>query len=407
MSVLAGGERLAIDGGSPVRATMLPYGHQVISDEDIEAVVAALRSDWLTTGPAVSRFEREFASYVGVDHAIAVSSGTAALHAAAFAAGVGPGDEVIVPALTFVATANCIRFLGGTVVFADVRPDALTLDPRDVERRLSERTKAIITVDFAGQPSDLDELMAIASRERLIVIEDAAHAAGAEYHGRKIGAIADMTVFSFHPVKQLTTGEGGMVVTDADELAARVRLFRNHGMSADARQREDLGTWSYDVVALGYNYRLSDLQCALGSAQLRRLPAWLSRRREIAAMYASALREVDELELTFTLADRASAWHLFVVRCRPERLRVGRGRVFQALRAENIGVNVHYIPVPWHTYYRQLGYVRGGWPVAEDAYERMVTLPLWAGMRDEDVADVVAAVRKVVGAYSRRGALTR
>lgn len=392
--------RLAIDGGVPVRSVMLPYGHQVVPDEDVEAVVRALRSDWLTTGPAVASFERAFAAFVGARHAAAVSSGTAALHAAAFAAGVGPGDEVIVPALTFVASANCARFLGGTVVFADVRPDTLALDPAEVARLITPRTRAIVTVDYGGQPSDLDELMDLARRHGLVLIEDAAHAIGAEYRARRVGSIAHLTSFSLHPVKQLTSGEGGMVTSDDERLAARVRLFRNHGISSDAREREAAGSWFYDVVELGYNYRLSDIQCALGEAQLRHLPQWLARRREIAARYLVGFVGIGALETTTVLADRVSAWHLFVVRLRLEQLRAGRERLFGALRSENIGVNVHFVPVPWHSYYQRIGYGRGQWPVAEDAYERLLTLPLWAGMTDGDVEDVIAAVWKVCSAYA-------
>jgi UDP-4-amino-4,6-dideoxy-N-acetyl-beta-L-altrosamine transaminase len=399
--VSAGSAALAIDGGAPVRSAMLPYGHQIIDDEDVAAVTAALRSDWLTTGPLVATFERDFARFVGARHAVAFANGTAALHGAAVAARIGPGDEVIVPALTFVASANCVRYVGGTVVFADVRPDTLTIDPDDVARRITARTRAIVAVDYAGQPCDLDELAGLARRHGASLMEDAAHAVGATYRGRPVGAIADLTTFSLHPVKQLTTGEGGVVTTASDAAAASLRRMRNHGIDADARQRAAAGTWAYDVVELGFNYRLTDVQSALGSAQLRRLPRWLDRRRAIAARYGAAFAELPEVVPLAVSPDRASSWHLYVVLLRTERLTVGREQVFRALRAENIGVNVHYVPVPHHTYYRALGYAPGDWPVAEDAYERMITLPLWAGMTDGDVDDVIAAVRKVVTAYRR------
>jgi len=399
--------RLAIEGGVPVRSVMLPYGHQLVTDDDVAAVAGALRSDWLTTGPLVARFEGDFAAFVGARHAVAVSSGTAALHAAAYAAGIGPGDEVIVPALTFVASANCVRYLGGTVVFADVRPDTLTLDPLDVARRITARTKAIVAVDFAGLPCELDDLLAMASASGAVLIEDAAHAVGATYRGRPVGSIAPLSTFSLHPVKQMTTGEGGVVTTASDAHAASMRRFRNHGIDLDARQRGDLGTWTYDVSDLGFNYRLTDVQSALGSSQLRRIPQWSIRRQEIAARYLAAFADLPSVELPATAGDRTSGWHLFVIRLRLERFTVDRAQVFRALRAENIGVNVHYVPVPWHSYYRQLGHRRGGWPVTEDAYERMITLPLWAGMTDQDVADVINAVRKVVVAYSRDGAVAR
>jgi perosamine synthetase len=392
---------LAIDGGAPVRSQMLPYGHQWIGDDDVEAVIQVLRSDWITTGPNVARFEEAFAAQVGAKYAIAVCNGTAALHAAVFAAGIGPGDEVIVPALTFAASANCVLYQGGTVIFADVRADALNLDPACVAAAITPRTRAIVTVDYTGQPSDLDELNLLAARHNLRVIEDASHALGAIYHHRPVGQLAHLTTFSLHPVKHITTGEGGVVTTDDAELAARLRLFRNHGITTDHRQRATEGSWFYEMVDLGYNYRLTDFQCALGLSQLKKLPAWVTRRREIAARYEEALAEFPEMELPTILSDCEPAWHLYVIRLNLERLRVGRAGIFKALRAENIGVNVHYIPVPWHPYYQKLGYAKGRWPVAESAYERLISLPIFPAMSDQDVGDVVAACRKVVGAYRK------
>lgn len=392
---------LAIDGGRPTRATMLPYGRQSVDARDIEAVVAALRSGWLTTGPAVAEFESAFAKATGATEAVAVANGTAALHAAAFGAGIGPGDEVITTPMTFVATANCVRYQGGTVVFADVRPDTLTLDPQQVAAAITPRTRAIVTVDYAGQPCDLDELQALAARHGLVLIEDASHALGATYRGRPVGAIAPMTTFSLHPVKHVTTGEGGMITTDDAELAARLRAFRTHGISTDFRERERAGAWVYDMVALGFNYRLTDLQCALGLSQLPKLDDWIARRRAIATRYTAALAAVPQIQTPAVLDDRAPAWHIYVIRLRLERLRVSRAEVFRALRAENIGVNVHYIPVPWHAYYRALGYEKGGWPVAEDAYDRMLTLPIFPAMSDADVDDVVTAVTRVVSHFAR------
>jgi dTDP-4-amino-4,6-dideoxygalactose transaminase len=303
--------------------------------------------------------------------------------------------------MTFAASANCVRYLGGTVQFADVQPDSHNLDPAAVAPLMRDDTAAVIAVDYTGQPADLDELRAIADASGACLIEDAAHALGATYRGRPVGSVAHLTTFSFHPVKHITTGEGGVVTTDDDRLAARLRLFRNHGITTDARQREAAGSWFYEMTALGFNYRLSDLQCALGSAQLTRLPGWIARRRAIAARYAAAFAGEAALELPAVRPGRESAWHLYVVRLRLERLAVDRHQVFKALRAENIGVNVHYIPVPWHPYYRDLGFARGGWPVAEAAYERLISLPMWAGMTDADVADTIAAVKKVLDAYRR------
>jgi UDP-4-amino-4,6-dideoxy-N-acetyl-beta-L-altrosamine transaminase len=380
---------------------MLPYGRQWLDESDIEAVVAVLRSDWLTTGPMVEAFEQAFAAAVGARYAVAVSNGTAALHAAAFAAGLGPGDEAIVPPMTFVASANCVCYEGATVVFADVRTDTLNLDPARVEAAMGARTRAIVTVDDTGQPSDLDELMALAHQHNLVLIEDAAHALGATYRERRIGSIAHLTTFSLHPVKHITTGEGGVVTTDDAKLAARLRRFRNHGIDNDYVQRAALASWYYEMTDLGHNCRITDFQCALGLSQLPKLPGWLARRRAIAARYTTAFAAMPEIEPPVELPDRQSAWHLYVIRLNADRLKAGRAKVFKALRAENIGVNVHYIPVPWHPYYQGLGFRRGQWPVAEDAYERIISLPLWPGMSDGDVDDVIAAVQKVLSRFRR------
>jgi perosamine synthetase len=392
---------LAIEGGKPIRQTLLSYARQSVDEDDIAAMVDVLRSDWLTTGPKIPAFEEEFAARVGAKYAVAVSNGTAALHAAAFAARIGPGDEVIVPAMTFAASANCVRYLGGTVVFADVRRDNLNLDPECAEAAITSHTRAIVTVDYTGQPSDLDQLGELTQHHGLLLIEDASHALGGTYHGAPVGALSNLTTFSFHPVKQITTGEGGMITTDDPDLAARCRLLRNHGITSDHRQREKAGSWFYEMVELGYNYRLTDFQCALGISQLKKLSGWIERRRAIASMYDTAFSTQPEIEPPLVLPDRESAWHLYIIRLKTERLQAGRAEIFKALRAENIGVNVHYIPVPWHPYYQQLGYGRGHWPVAEDAYDRMISLPMWPGMTDQDVEDVIFAVQKVLVHFKR------
>jgi len=329
-----------------------------------------------------------------------VANGTAALHAAAFAAGLGPDTSAITTPLTFAASANCARYFGARVSFADVQADSLNIDPGCVAQQISHDTRAIIAVDYTGQPADLEELRAQAERAGAVLIEDAAHALGGTYKGRPVGSIAHLTTFSLHPVKQITTGEGGVVTTSDERLASRLRLFRNHGITTDARQREAAGQWHYEMVELGFNYRLTDLQCALGSAQLPRLPGWIARRRAIAARYAEAFTPEPALQLPSARPDREPAWHLYVVRLNLDRLKADRAQVFRALRAENIGVNVHYIPVPWHPYYQRLGFTRGLWPVAEAAYERILSLPMWAGMTDTDVDDTVSAVRKVLHAYA-------
>ena len=395
-------QTLAIDGGAPVRAKLLPYGHQSVEEADIQAVVEVLRSDWLTTGPKVAEFEEAFAFRVGAKHAVSFSSGTAGLHAAAFAAGLSTGEEAITTPMTFAATANCVLYQGATPVFADVCNDTLNLDPEQVAKKISAKTRAILAVDFAGHPADWDTLRALADQHELVLIEDACHALGAEYHGRKAGSIADMTVFSFHPVKHITTCEGGMVTTNDDKLAEILCRFRNHGISSDARQRQSTGQWHYEMVLLGFNYRLPDLACALGMEQLKRLDENLERRREIAAQYTRAFHDVPGIICPAVRQDMNPAWHLYPVRVDLKKLMTDRAQFFRALRAENIGVNVHYIPVHMHPYYRErFGYRGGEFPVAEDAYERLISLPMFHGMNDQDVNDVIHAVSKVAAHYSR------
>jgi perosamine synthetase len=394
-------DRLAVEGGIPVRPALLPYGYQTVDDDDVQAVIETLRSPWLTTGPKVEEFETAFAGSVGASHGVSVTNGTAALHASMAVLHLDPDDEVIVTPLTFVSSANCILFAGGRPVFADVDPSTLLLDPRQVEAKVTARTKAIIAVDYAGLPCDYDALRKIADRYGLAIIADACHALGGGYHGRPVGSLADLTVFSLHPVKHITTGEGGMITTNEPERARRLKIFRNHGITSDHRQRELLGSWYYEMEELGFNYRLTDIQCALGLSQLKKLKSWVSRRRQIAATYAAALSSFEEIELPASPADRDHAWHLYVIRLHLERLRVGRVEVFRALRAENLGVNVHYIPVPWQPFYQRLGYGKGQWPVAEAAYERIMSLPIWPGMTEHDVQDTIIGVKKVLAAYRK------
>jgi perosamine synthetase len=395
-------QTLAIDGGSPVRSSLLPYGRQSIDEADIAAVVNALRSDWLTTGPKVAEFEEAFATQVGATYAVSFSSGTAALHSAAFAAGLNTGDEAITTPLTFVATANSVLYQGSTPCFADVSADTLNIDPDQVETKISSKTRAILAVDYSGHPADLNVINELAQKRGLIVIEDACHALGAELGSKRVGSIADMTVFSFHPVKHITTGEGGMVTTENEKFAETLRRFRNHGISSDARQRQRAGQWRYEMVQLGFNYRLSDIACALGLEQLTKLDANLARRREIAARYSAAFRDLDSVVPPTVRADVNSAWHLYPIRLALEKLTADRAQIFRALRAENIAVNVHYIPVHLHPYYRDRFRFRGGeFQVAEDAFERLISLPMFHGMSDADVEDVILAVRKVVEHYAR------
>ena len=385
----------ALMGGTPVRPRMLPYGRQQVDESDIAAVVEVLRGDWLTNGPAVTRFEDAFAEAVGARFAVALSSGTAALHAAVHVAGIGPGDEVILPSLTFLASANSILYCGATPVFADIDPATLNLDPAAVEARRSPRTKAVLPVHFAGLPCAMDRLLAVAGEGKLCVIEDAAHALGAEWQGQRVGAIGDLTTFSFHPVKHITTGEGGMVTTSNPDLASRLRRFRNHGIEREVRQRQT--TWRQDMVDFGFNYRLSDIHSALGWSQLRRLEAGLKRREAIASQYEAAFCQVPEAIPAPTLPKARHAWHIYPLRLRLEALREDRETIFRALRAENVGASVHYLPVHLHPYYRErLGTSRGLCPAAEEAADRLLTLPLFPQMSDQDVADVITALRKVL-----------
>jgi perosamine synthetase len=381
---------------------MLPYSRQSINEQDAREIVATLYSDWLTTGPKVREFERAFARWVGSGEAVAVSSGTAALHAAMHVLGVGPTDEVIVPALTFVASANCVVYQGATPIFADVDSETLLIDPRDVQAKITPRTRAIIGVDYAGQPCDYNALREMAGRRRNIsVVADACHSLGASDGGRIVGTLADLNVFSLHPVKAMTTGEGGVVTTESFEIAHRMRCFRNHGVTSDHFQREQQGSWLYEMVELGHNYRLSDLQCALGLSQLERLAAWIARRRAIACRYDEAFHHLAGIRPVTTRPGAESAHHLYVVRLDLTYLRADRGKIFAALRAEGIGANVHYLPVHLHPFYRcRFGLGIGHCPNAEAAYETILSLPLFPAMEDQDVEDVIEAVWKVISAYA-------
>jgi perosamine synthetase len=376
---------------------MIPYGRQTIDDEDIKAVREVLRSDWLTTGPKVAEFEEALARYVGAKFAVAVSSGTAALHCAMYALGIGPGHEVIVPAMTFAASANCVIYQGGTPVFVDVAADTLLIDPEDVERKITPQTKAIIAVDYAGQPCDYHALKEIADRHHLSLVADACHSLGATYRGRSVGSLADLSVFSFHPVKHITTGEGGMITTDREEYAKRLRIFRNHGITSDHWQREAQGSWFYEMVDLGYNYRITDFQCALGMSQLQNLPRWLERRQEIARQYDEAFAGIKEIRPLAVEAEVRHAYHLYVIRVNKDERGFDRKTFFQALRSRGIGVNVHYIPVHLHPFYqKRFGTGPGLCPVAESVYEQILSLPMYPAMTDEDIKIVINTVRSLI-----------
>ena len=374
-----------------IEPAFLPYGKQEIGDADIKAVVEALCSGWLTTGPRVSEFEKVFAAHCGAGEGVAVNSGTAALHCAMRAIGVAPGDEVIVPAITFAASANAAVYEGATPVFADVEADTLLIDPASVATRITSRTKAIVAVDYAGQPADYNALRAIAKDRGIALVADACHAPGATYQGRKVGTLADVSCFSFHPVKHLTTCEGGMTVTDDAAMAAHMRRFRNHGIDSDHRSREKAGAHAYDMVELGFNYRLPDVQCALGLAQLSRLTGWVASRQKIAGWYAEALAGMAEVTPLSLHRDRTHAYHLYVVKLADG---IDRDRVFARLRAEGIGANVHYAPVHLHSFYRSRGYGPGLAPAAEAVSQQILTLPMFPAMTRADVARVAGALTR-------------
>lgn len=389
---------LAINGGKPVRESLLGYGHQSITDSDIQAVEAVLRSDYLTCGPAVTRFEGALVHTTQAPHMTAVANGTAALHVACLAAGIQPGDEVIVSPITFAASANCVRYCGGTPVFADIDPRTWNISPEKVREKITSRTKAIVAVDFGGVPVDLSALRAICDECDLTLIEDAAHSLGSAYQGHPVGSVADLTTFSFHPVKTVTTAEGGAVASLNDEMAQRVELFAKHGITRDEAlmERTPDGGWYYEQLELGYNYRLSDIQAALGVSQLERLPEFAKRRREIVRRYNEAFAAIPEVQFQFDPTPEQTVRHLYCLEFDTDALGVSRRFIFDALRAEGIGVNVHYLPVFRLPYYEHLGYATDQCPHANHYYEHAVTLPLHYCMSDADAEDVIEAVQKVI-----------
>lgn len=377
----------------------LPYSCQDISTADVRGVVRALRSEWITQGPTIEAFERDFAHAVGARFAVAVSSGTAALHAACHAAGFGPGDEVVVPPLTFVATSNAVLYVGARPVFADVDGETGTLDPGSFERVLTRRTRGVIPVDYAGHPCDLEAIGRICRRRGIVVIEDAAHSLGAEYRGRRVGSQADLTVFSFHPVKHITTGEGGMITTNREDLVRRLRLFRSHGITKDPGELErEEGPWYYEMQVLGFNYRITDFQCALGRSQLTRLDVFLRRRRAIANAYGEELASVPGVAVPVVRPWAGHAFHLYPIRLELKGIGGRRRRIFEALRAAGLGVQVHYIPVHLQPYYRRtLGTRAGMCPKAETFYASEISLPIFPRMRRRDVQRVASVLRAALG----------
>jgi len=369
----------------------IPYGRQSINEDDIKAVEEVLKSDFLTTGPKIAEFERKFADYVGAKYAVAVSNGTAALHIACMAAGIGEGDEVITTPITFAASANCALYCGATPVFADIDPVTYNISPESVESHVTERTKAIIPVHYTGQACDMDAIHKIADRYNLIVIEDAAHAVGAEYKGKKIGSLSDMTEFSFHPVKHITCGEGGIVTTNREDLYEKLKLFRTHGITREEKFLHKVdGPWYYEQIDLGYNYRITDIQAALGISQLGRIDKFLEKRKKIAAKYDEAFKDFDGIEIPKQAEYSNSAYHLYVIKVDKSI----RKALFEYLRANNIGVNVHYIPVYTFPHYREHGYENVKCENAEKLYESIISIPIYYDLSDEEQDYVIDKIKE-------------
>jgi UDP-4-amino-4,6-dideoxy-N-acetyl-beta-L-altrosamine transaminase len=393
----------AIEGGKPVRADFLPYGKQWLDDAEINEVVDSLKSDLITTGPKMRLFEEKFKGYIGSKYAVAVNSGTAALHISTSSIDINPGDEVITTPLTFVASANCVVYRGGTPIFVDIKKNTYNIDPNEIRKKITPKTKAIIPVHFTGQPCDMDEISEIAKENDLYIIEDAAHAIDAEYKDKKIGNLSDLTTFSFHPVKNITTAEGGMVTTNNDDLHEKLLMYRTHGISKDAEKRfGKSGGFYYDMQYLGFRYNLSELHAALGIHQLDKLESFQKRRREIVKIYNRELDNIEEITIPFVKEDVKHSWHLYVIQINLENLRVDRDFIFKALREENIGVNVHYIPIHYHSYYQETFNLKKGiLPNVEWLFPRLLTIPIFPKMSDSDVYDVVNALEKVLSFYKK------
>lgn len=394
-------DKPAIEGGKPVRETPIFYGHQYIDEADIQAVTEVLRSDFLTCGPKIGELEKKLCALTGAKYAVVCANGTAALHIAALSAGVGEGDEVITTPITFAASANCALYCGARPVFADIDPETYNIDPAKVEAAVTPRTKAVVAVDYTGQSVDLASLLEICKKHGLTLIEDGAHVIGTTYKGKPNGSIADMTTFSFHPVKTVTGGEGGAVLTNDETLYRKLLLYRAHGITRDGNlmEHEPDGPWYYEQIDLGYNYRMTDIQAALIISQLDKLSVFSARRKEIVKRYNEAFGNMPELFVQREIPESDTTRHLYILRIVPEKLKIDRRQFFDALAAENVHCNVHYIPTYYFPYYEKLGYKRGLCPNAEKLYEEIVSLPLYYAMSDEDTDSVIEAVKKIVDYY--------
>ena len=397
-------EKLAISGGIPVRDKKIYYGRQCIDQDDINAVNETLQSDYITCGPRVKKLEESLAEYTGAKYAVGVSNGTAALHIACIAAGIGLDDEVITTPLTFAASANCALYCGAKPVFADIEEDTYNISPESIEKCITPATKAVVAVDYTGQSVKIDEIRDICDRHGLIFIEDAAHSIGTAYKEKKVGSLADMTTFSFHPVKSITAGEGGAVMTNDKDLYDKLMLARTHGITHDSdfmREKEPEGSWYYEQVSLGYNYRITDFQAALLTSQLSKLDRFKARRQEIVSKYNKAFSDVPEIIIQREIPESDSCRHLYVIRLDLDKLTCSRREFFDAMSAENVQCQVHYIPIYWFPYYEDLGYNKGLCPIAEKVYSGIMSIPLYPSMDDKDIDDVIHAVKKVVENYKR------
>ena len=397
-------EKLAINGGTPVRQKKLFYGRQFIDENDIKAVADVLRSDYITCGPMVKALEERLCEVTHAGYAVAVSNGTAALHIACMAAGVGSGDEVITTPITFAASANCAVYCGATPVFADINPETYNIDPESIRAHITSKTKAVVAVDFTGQAVEVEKIRAICDEYNLVFIEDAAHSIGTTYNGKPVGSLADMTCFSFHPVKTVTSGEGGAVTTNNKEFFDKLVLAHAHGITREVEQMENKnheGIWYYEMVQIGYNYRMTDFQAALLMSQLNKLERFSNRRKEIVAKYDAAFSKLPQIFVQKTIPQSDTTRHLYIIQLKLDQLNCTRRQFFDAMSAENVQCQVHYVPVYWFPFYQHKGYKKNLCPKAEEMYKGIMSIPLYPAMTDEDVDDVIHAVTKIVAYYKK------